>query len=144
MDRLFPNSSYTIQAHHILGDKVNWGKSSLAKTTVNQQTTENTNLPEKYELLGAFPNPFNPSTNINYELPRLSRVEISIFNMLGQQVKNLKISSQNGGVHKMTWDGTNSLGNRIPSGIYVVHFKAVSLEGKDEIYEKSLKVTLLK
>lgn len=144
MDKLFPNSSYTIQAHHILGDKVNWGKSSLAKTTVNQQTTENTNLPEKYELLGAFPNPFNPSTNINYELPRLSRVEISIFNMLGQKVKNLKILSQNGGVHKMTWDGTNSLGNRIPSGIYVVHFKAVSLEGKDEIYEKSLKVTLIK
>lgn len=144
MDQFFPKSTYTLQAHHMLSDPVNWKESTISIMNNNTLQEVKIDLPEKYKLVGAFPNPFNPETSINYELPRLSQVEMTIFNMLGQKVKSFYVNSQNAGTHDIMWNGTNINGTRVPSGVYVVHFKATSLEGKDEVYEKSYKVTLLK
>jgi len=61
-----------------------------------------------------YPNPFNPSTTIEYELPARSNISIAIYNVLGQEVKDLVTGNQNGGLHDVNWSANN-----IPSGVYL-------------------------
>jgi hypothetical protein len=100
--------------------------------------------PTEYALYNAYPNPFNPSTSINYDIPKESRVTVKIFNILGITVKDYVINSQSPGWYNLTWDGTNMAGIQVPSGVYIVHFNAESLEGKRELFQQSIKVTLLR
>jgi hypothetical protein len=145
MDRLFPKSPLTLQAHHLLGDPVSWSKPFLSEATNPLKTEELYEVvPEKYELIGVYPNPFNPSTRIKYALPQLSGVEVDIYNMIGQRIKGYQIASQQSGIHDLVWDGTNDADIRVSSGLYIIHLKAISLEDKAEVFEKSAKVTLLK
>jgi len=67
-----------------------------------------------------FPNPFNPETIIQYELPENSYVTIIIYNILGQLVKDFKLSFEDitVGNHSVTWDGTNYKGIPVASGVY--------------------------
>lgn len=99
---------------------------------------------QEYSLIGNFPNPFNPITAITYNLPRTSSVEITIYDILGNKVKDFVISSQSAGNQRVIWNGTNSNNQQVSSGIYIYHFKAVSLEGKHEVFEKSAKLLLVK
>ncbi len=98
----------------------------------------------KYILFNNYPNPFNPSTTINYYLPQNSAVEINIYDILGTVVKNFKASSQSAGKHSILWDGTNSNNEYVASGIYIYNFKAVSLIDKNNIFQKTSKMLLLK
>jgi hypothetical protein len=59
------------------------------------------------------PNPFNPSTTIRYGLPARSRVSLTVFNTLEQQVSVLQSGEQEAGYHEVRFDGTN-----LPSGVY--------------------------
>jgi hypothetical protein len=65
------------------------------------------------------PNPFNPSTEIRYELPTSSDVRVAVYNLLGQQVRVLVQGSQGIGTHRVVWDGTDDRGRSVSSGIYV-------------------------
>ncbi|NOZ61815.1 MAG: T9SS type A sorting domain-containing protein [Calditrichaeota bacterium] len=71
-----------------------------------------------------FPNPFNPTTTISFQLPRSSFVEIKIYNTLGQQISSLISRKFTVGAYKIQWDGKNSNGIGVASGIYIVKFKA--------------------
>jgi hypothetical protein len=77
------------------------------------------NIPKKYELYQNYPNPFNPMTIINYELPITNKVELYIYNLLGQRVATLVSKKQNAGVYNVEWDGSE-----FPSGIYYYRIKA--------------------
>ncbi len=101
-------------------------------------------IPKKYALYHAYPNPFNPSTTIEYDIPKISNVNVKIFNILGQLVKMYELSSQSPGAYNITWDGTNMADVRVPSGVYIIHFNAESLKGKRELFQQSIKVTLLR
>ena len=101
-------------------------------------------IPNEYSLLGNYPNPFNPSTTISYYLPQTSAIEIDIFDLLGNKIKSFSSSAQSAGKQGIVWDGTNNNNEQVSSGIYFYHFKAVSLEGKDEVFEKTAKLLLLK
>jgi hypothetical protein len=59
-------------------------------------------------------------------------------------VKSFTFSSQSAGIQKVIWDGTNSNNQHASSGIYLYHFKAASLKGKNEMFEKTAKLLLLK
>lgn len=72
-----------------------------------------TDLPEDYFLSNAYPNPFNPVTNIEYALPKSGKVRLSIFNILGNEVAILVESKQSAGFHSVSWDASN-----VASGIY--------------------------
>jgi hypothetical protein len=63
-------------------------------------------VPATYELSEAYPNPFNPSTSIRYGLPARSRVRLSVFNALGQQIAVPHDGEQEGGYHEVKFDGT--------------------------------------
>ena len=80
--------------------------------------------PDKFMLAKNYPNPFNPTTNIQYQLAESRNVSIKIYNMLGNEVKTLINEEQPAGLHQITWDGKNSNGNNVSSGVYLYCMKA--------------------
>ncbi len=75
--------------------------------------TDISDLPSDFGLSRIYPNPFNPITSIEYELPSMENVNISIFNINGQLVNTLVNDIQEAGSHSISWDG-----NEQPSGTY--------------------------
>ncbi|MFZ5979016.1 MAG: peptidoglycan DD-metalloendopeptidase family protein [Candidatus Zixiibacteriota bacterium] len=71
-----------------------------------------------------YPNPFNPTTTLNYSIPRQVHVSIDIFNIIGQKVITLVDENKPAGEYQVEWNGTNSKGNNISTGIYLYRFKA--------------------
>ena len=78
-----------------------------------------TNVPTEFFVSPNYPNPFNPTTNIKFGLPKASFVKISIFNMLGQQVQVLVNQDLNAGEYQADWNAVN-----FPSGVYVYRIEA--------------------
>lgn len=75
-------------------------------------------LPSAYTLAQNFPNPFNPSTIIQYTLPAKAHVRLDIFNVLGQRVRTLVDAGEAAGMHRVEWNGTDGSGQRVASGVY--------------------------
>jgi len=75
-------------------------------------------LPQSYMLKQNYPNPFNPSTTIQFELPRRSVVIISVYNILGQQIRLLHNEESPAGVHTVFWDGKDDKGAIVSGGVY--------------------------
>jgi subtilisin family serine protease len=76
-------------------------------------------LPSGYLLSQNYPNPFNPTTTIGFELPVSSEVTMEIFNLLGQQVRQLHSGRLSAGSHTMIWDARNESGQEVASGVYL-------------------------
>jgi hypothetical protein len=76
-------------------------------------------LPGNFALGQNYPNPFNPDTEIRFELPTRAHVNISIYNLLGQRVRVLIDEERSAGYHTVTWDGRNSFGEGVSSGVYL-------------------------
>lgn len=83
-------------------------------------------LPSSYGLLRNYPNPFNPGTWISYELPKVSDISLTIYNLQGQQVRMLLLGQQQAGFYRVAWDGTDTSGRSVSSGIYLVRMVAGS------------------
>ena len=81
-------------------------------------------IPFEYSLSQNYPNPFNPETSIEFALPRTIRTKVSVYNVLGQEVKVLVNSEMEGGYHTVRWDGTNSVGREVSGGIYFYRVRA--------------------
>ena len=81
-------------------------------------------LPVSFELAQNRPNPFNPSTTIDYYLPRRSNVTLEIFNILGQRVRTLVATSQAAGRHSIVWSGHLQDGRPASSGVYFYRLRA--------------------
>ncbi len=76
------------------------------------------NSPVSYTLEQNFPNPFNPTTNINFSVANRSNVNIKIFDVLGSEIQTLINGVVEAGNHSIVWEGTNSKGISVPSGMY--------------------------
>jgi parallel beta-helix repeat protein len=85
--------------------------------------------------LNNYPNPFNPTTTINYSLKENSKIELNIYNIKGRKVKTIVNEKLEQGLHKIIWDGTNSNGKAVGSGIY---FYKLNVNGKTEAVKKCL------
>ncbi len=94
-------------------------------------------IADEYALLSNYPNPFNPETNISFTLPQDGLVNISVYNMLGQNVSTLVNEFRSAGTYSAVWSGTNKNGNAMPSGIYLV-----KMDTPNEVLTQ--KITLLK
>jgi len=70
------------------------------------------------------PNPFNPVTEIGFQLPKNSNVQMNVFNSNGQLVKTLINRDMVVGSYTVTWDGRNDIGNNVPSGMYLLVLNA--------------------
>ena len=99
-------------------------------TDVNE--THNSTTPDQFNLSQNYPNPFNPSTKITYSIKEASVVNITVFNVLGQEVTQLVNGFRNAGTYEVTFDATE-----LPSGMYLY-----TLEANGQRFTK--KMTLLK
>ncbi len=122
-----------IQSREISYDLINVGKEIRKESNVPydlklvagdqdyvSQTVQEilNNIPIEFSLSQNYPNPFNPTTKINYTLPKHARVNVSIYNVLGQEVVVLLNKQQEYGYHTLTWNGINQVGKQMASGVY--------------------------
>ena len=77
-----------------------------------------------FSLNQNYPNPFNPTTNISYNLSANIQVRISIYNLLGQEIKTLVNASQKAGLHTIQWNGKDVNGLEVPAGLYFYKMEA--------------------
>ncbi len=101
-------------------------------TTVKTDVTDGgkPQIPWSFELFQNYPNPFNSTTLISYTLSRRTRVRLEIFNIAGQLVKVLVGEEQSAGGHRISWEGKDSKGRPMPSGIYLYK---LSFEGDVQV-----------
>ncbi|MCX6828212.1 MAG: T9SS type A sorting domain-containing protein [candidate division Zixibacteria bacterium] len=81
-------------------------------------------LPKEFRLEQNHPNPFNPATTIEYDVPIRSLIKIEVYNLLGQSVRVLLNAHKSSGNYRITWDGKDSSGRSVSSGIYFYRFQA--------------------
>ena len=81
-------------------------------------------LPTVFALHNNYPNPFNPITNINYDIPEVSEVTLEIYNVMGQRVRTLVQGTHEPGRYQIVWNATNDLGQGLSSGMYVYRIQA--------------------
>ncbi|MFT5377833.1 MAG: hypothetical protein ACI906_004674, partial [Candidatus Latescibacterota bacterium] len=94
-------------------------------------------LPLAAALHQNFPNPFNPSTEIHFDIPTARNVELRIYNQLGQTVRTLVDNRMKAGSYRLKWDGRTEAGHSVSSGVYFY-----SLEAGD--FSQIRKMTLVK
>ena len=94
-------------------------------------------VPDNDFLHENYPNPFNPTTTLRFDLPEVSSITLTIYNMLGQKVRTFNMNDTPAGYHSVTWDATNDLGQQVGAGVYLYQ-----LQTKD--FVKTRKMVLLK
>lgn len=93
-------------------------------------------LPEQFGI-SAYPNPFNPSTTVSYDLPSAEQVTIVIYDVLGQEVRRLVDDQKAAGRYNIRWDARDNSGRGVGSGVYIARIEAGS-------FTQSQKMLLLK
>ncbi|MEE4312794.1 MAG: carboxypeptidase regulatory-like domain-containing protein [candidate division KSB1 bacterium] len=116
----YPGVFDSTQAETIhLTDRVDGIRMYLRDINIAVEQARTAPTPEIYALAQNFPNPFNPGTLIQYQLPGDARVELSIFDVQGREIRNLVHGNQSAGFHTAAWDGLDCRLQRAPSGIYL-------------------------
>jgi hypothetical protein len=108
------------------------GSRFLLSVSPNFETSGSRDIPESVKLNPNYPNPFNPTTTIPYEIAEDAEVKLTIWNMIGQKVATLVDGMVEAGTHEETWNANN-----MPSGIYIARFEVGS-----EVFTR--KMTLIK
>ena len=80
---------------------------------------EENGIPSSFALHDNYPNPFNPKTQIRFNLPQRNNVNITIYNMLGQKVKVFSMINTPAGTHSITWNAANQNGQPLSAGVYL-------------------------
>ncbi len=109
---------------------------------VNTLVRNNIKDIDRYQLSDNYPNPFNPSTVIQYSIPDQSDVTITIFNQLGQLVTQFNFMTQQEGQYSWSWYGDDLYGNKQTSGLYFLQFEAKDQKGT--AFKKVKKMTFIK
>ncbi|SVA64269.1 uncharacterized protein METZ01_LOCUS117123 [marine metagenome] len=94
-------------------------------------------IPLEFALHENYPNPFNPTTTLRFDLPEVSDITLTIYNMLGQKVRTFDYQNTSAGYHSVTWDATNNLGQQVGAGVYLYQLQTKN-------FVKTRKMVLLK
>ena len=134
-----PNNNYVWSLYTTEQDlpEVLDGQSGVFFVILPAMNTVSDDIPSEFKLHLAYPNPFNPSTTIQYDLPKDSFVTIDIYNMMGRKVKTLLNDQIPAGRRSIVWDGTNKLNQAVSAGTY---FYMISTNK----YKSTKKLILLK
>jgi hypothetical protein len=100
-------------------------------------STESEGIPTEFALHENYPNPFNPTTTLRFDLPEISDITLTIYNMLGQKVKTFNMQSTPAGYHSVKWNATNDYGDPVGAGVYLYQLSANQ-------FVKTRKMVLLK
>jgi hypothetical protein len=101
-------------------------------------------IPQAYQLHENYPNPFNPSTTIQYDLPKQSVVTLKVYSVLGQEVATLVDSHQAAGYHQILWTGKSDGGNLVSSGVYIIRMFAKADGSGNDSFSQVKKMLMLK
>ena len=85
---------------------------SIIKSMARTESSEIKAIPVSFALQQNFPNPFNPSTEIRFDLPENDNVTLAVYNMMGQKIKTLTSGNMSAGYHSIIWNGTNDSGSK--------------------------------
>jgi flagellar hook assembly protein FlgD len=110
-------------------------------TSVNSQSAE---VPSSFLLKQNFPNPFNGETNIIYSLPENRKVELTVYDILGNVIITLVNDFQSAGEYNVTWNGKNSYDTSMPSGIYFYRITAYPVEHNGKFWKDAKGMVYLK
>ncbi len=135
-DSLHRDSSYKIEITDVVDNNIyDSSDKNFFINTGAVGVNEAAGVLENYKLYQNYPNPFNPSTVIKYDLPGISNVTISIFNVIGQRVAVLINRVQNAGAHSVVWNAQN-----FASGVYFYRIKAAGINSKGDFisYKKAV------
>ena len=119
--------------------EANWRISSTptpGETNIITDINDEVSIVNEYSLK-AYPNPFNPSTKIEYDLAKQSNITLTIFDLLGRQVWSLQKENIPKGKHSLYWNGIDNNGRELVSGIYFVN-----LDGN--LFNKTIKLMLIR
>ena len=89
-----------------------WMNTALA------ELDEDAPIANKFELMGNYPNPFNPETKIKFSTERNSNVEVTIYSLLGEKVNTIQSGQLSAGTYNISWFGQDQNGIKVPSGVY--------------------------
>ena len=111
------SSSSVAATHSTLGGPIGATRWSGADDSF-VSTDHSVKLPSKFTLNQNYPNPFNPSTEIVFNLEKPAKINLIVFNVLGQKVRTLASGSKQAGTHKLSWDGRDEMGKALSTGLY--------------------------
>lgn len=106
---------YRLSTYDFAGNQSTYSSEIAVVTRVDERGSS---MPTEYALEQNYPNPFNPATTIKYQLPNAGHVRITIFDALGQHVRQLVNANQAAAYHLVVWDGRDDAGNVAPTGLY--------------------------
>ena len=115
-----------------------WDPEGICMVLMANDESGNTALPSEYRISNNYPNPFNPTTEMEFSLPIESDISFSVYSLTGEEIYSFDRSSVPGGNYKITWNGKNRSGISVPSGVYLYEFRA----GNE--FRQVKKMTLLK
>jgi hypothetical protein len=87
-------------------------------------STEGEGVPIEFALHENYPNPFNPTTTLRFDLPEVSSITLTIYNMLGQRVRIFNMNDTPAGYHSIKWNATNDFGDPVGAGVYLYQLRA--------------------
>jgi hypothetical protein len=88
---------------------------------------DNSGLPRTFDLSNNYPNPFNPTTTIHFAVPQGGPISLTVYNVLGQQVRMLVQGNVSVGYHDVVWDGKDDRGMTVQSGVYFYRLQTGSV-----------------
>ena len=91
---------------------------------VVQTGVAGSDVPREFELLGSYPNPFNPETTLRFTLAEPARVTLAVYDVLGRRCRVIDAGLLAAGLHNLAWDGRDEGGADVPSGIYLLRLRA--------------------
>ncbi len=94
-------------------------------------------VPTNYRLLSNYPNPFNPTTKIAFEIPQSENVSLKIYNINGELIRTVTNETLPAGHFEKVWDGKNDFGTEVSSGIYIYRLTAGN-------FDRSARMVLMK
>lgn len=109
---------YVVVAKYASGENLSSTEVSVDITTALDDHISQ-NIPKKYGLFQNIPNPFNPETIIQYQLPKKSKVRLEVYNIVGKLIKTLINKSQTAGYYTIRWNGNDKYGHPVASGVYL-------------------------
>ncbi|MFK7845850.1 MAG: FG-GAP-like repeat-containing protein [Rhodothermales bacterium] len=105
--------------------KANGGRDMLA---IGEEAAEAEALPTEFALKANYPNPFNPTTTINFDVPEASNVRLEVYDMMGRRVATLVNGQLGAGRYEAIWNAQSDAGTAVASGVYLYRMQAGSFE----------------
>ena len=131
------SGTYTVQLYVQDTNGLSNSVSQIVTVEESAGSSEISYIPTAFDLHQNYPNPFNPKTKISFDVPKIFKISIEIFNIYGQKIQTLLNNEIQPGLHSLVWDGRDKNGKELSSGIYLCRMRS-------ESFFKSQKLILLK